>query len=222
MGVACKLQSPRLALLLLALLVGCSGGVRKPESAPVVAPTTQVAREGEPYMVDAQGSLLTIRVYRGGTLAKAGHNHLVASHDLAGKVYLADDLTRASFELSLPIARLTVDDAELRAGEGPDFSAEVPQSAKDGTRRNMLGEALLDAERFPIITLRSTSMSVVAPGELLAAVQVAVKGGTYAVTVPIHHEKAEGALVATGELVLRHSEIGLAPFSVMLGVPAGG
>ena len=50
------------------------------------------AAVGQAYQVVGSESLLIVRVYRGGTLARAGHNHIVASHDLAGTVYVAKDL----------------------------------------------------------------------------------------------------------------------------------
>ena len=159
----------------------------------------------------AADSLLTIRVYRGGTLARVGHNHLIASHDLAGTAYVPADLTRASFELRVPVDRLTVDEAQLRAQEGPDFAAEVPDSAREGTRRNMLGEALLDAEHYPEILLRSGQVDVTAPNELLVHVQVTVRDHTAEVVVPVHLETTGGSLTATGEFPLRHADLGLTP-----------
>ena len=65
-------------------------------SAPARA---EAAALGRAYQVLGSESLLIVRVYRGGTLARAGHNHIVASHDLAGTVYVAADLSRSSFEL---------------------------------------------------------------------------------------------------------------------------
>ena len=174
-------------------------------------------REGRPFAVQPAESLLTIRVYRGGTLARMGHNHVVASHDLSGTVYVPADLTRAAFELHVPVARLTVDEAQLRAEAGPDFPPEVPESAKEGTRRNMLSEALLDAEHYPEIVLRAERVDVAGPNELLAQVLLTVKGQTRPLTVPIHYELAADALTASGELSIKHSDLGLTPFSALMG-----
>ena len=204
--------------LLACVLVGCAAGHRAPVAEKaVVAPVAQTEGQGRRYEVVAADSLLTIRVYRGGTLARMGHNHLVASHDLAGTVYLPQDLTAASFDLQLPVAALTVDEAPLRQLEGADFAAEVPESALEGTRRNMLSEALLDAQRHPQISLRSERIDVVGPNELLAHLQVTVRGHTSSVTVPVHHETTAEGLVASGEFPLTHASLGLAPFSVMMG-----
>jgi polyisoprenoid-binding protein YceI len=176
-----------------------------------------MSHEGLPYEVVPAQSLLTIRVYRGGTLAKAGHNHLVASHDLTGTAYLPDDLTRASFELRFPVAGLTVDEAQLRALEGADFAAEVPDSARQGTRQNMLGEALLDAEHYPQIVLRSGQVDVAAPHELLVHTQITVRDHTSQIVVPVHLLMAADGLTVDGEFSLTHADLGLTPFSIMMG-----
>ena len=47
------------------------------------------AHVGAPYDVAAAESLLTILVFKGGALAAAGHNHLIASHELSGTFYVA-------------------------------------------------------------------------------------------------------------------------------------
>ena len=75
----------------------------------------------------------------------------------------------------LPVASLTVDEAELRAAQGVDFAADVPDSAREGTRRNMLGPAVLDAEHYPQI-----HAALGRPGyggrRLMAHVQIRIRG----------------------------------------------
>jgi polyisoprenoid-binding protein YceI len=215
------LRSLGAAAVAVLLLSGCAVAKREPAPLPAAVPAPQgafAAVQGEPYEVVAADSLLTMRAYRAGTLARLGHNHLLASHDLSGTVHVPEDLTAASFELRFPVAKLTVDEAALRQHENdPDFAAEVPDSAKEGTRRNMLGEALLDAEHYPEIALRSERIEVAAPNELLAHVQVTVRDHTASVTVPVHHEMQDGALVASAEFVLNQTDLGLKPFSAVGG-----
>lgn len=199
------------------LLAGCPTRV-KPPSAPSapqpVAPVTP--GEGIPYDIVPAESLLTILVYRGGTLARAGHNHVIASHEVTGTVYVNDDIARSSFKLQFPVATLTVDEPQLREQAGPEFPPEVPDSAKEGTKRNMLGEALLNAAAFPTISLASTGIAAV-EGGLNAQVQVTVRDQTRTLSVPVRYEIKGGQLLATGELPLKQTELGLKPFSVMMG-----
>jgi hypothetical protein len=147
-----------LATCLAGCLVGCPTPPRVPppakESPPSILP--QPLHLGRPYDVVASESLLTIRVYRGGPLAKAGHNHVIASHALRGSLYVPVDLTQSTLEIHMPVTELTVDEEELRASEhSDDFPPDVPDSAKDGTRHNMLSPALLDGDQYPEIVLRS-------------------------------------------------------------------
>lgn len=225
----CKLRLPGVALLAV-LLTGCPLQPRVPAAPPVAAAETPAPHEGVPYDM-ADGSLLTIRVYRGGTLASAGHNHLIASHALTGTIYVPADVMRTSFEAHIPVAAFTVDEAALRAQEhSADFPPEVPDSAREGTRRNMLGEALLDSERNPQIVLRSVRLESggqpaagtgsEAGGEaraVLARVQTTVRGEVRTISVPVRYQLAAGTVIVSGEAPLRQSDIGLTPFSALLG-----
>jgi len=228
----CKLRLPGVALLAV-LLTGCPLQPRVPAAPPVAAAETPAPHEGVPYDIVADESLLTLRVYRGGTLASAGHNHLIASHALTGTIYVPADVMRTSFEAHIPVAAFTVDEAALRAQEhSADFPPEVPDAAREGTRRNMLGEALLDSERNPQIVLRSVRLESggqPAPGTggeageagearaVLARVQTTVRGEVRTLSVPVCYQLAAGRVTVSGEAPLRQSDLGLKPFSALLG-----
>jgi polyisoprenoid-binding protein YceI len=164
-----------------------------------------------------------VRVYRGGTLASAGHNHVVASHTLGGTVYVPDDVLQASVELHLAVAELTVDEPQLRAQEaGTDFPPDVPQSARDGTRRNMLGAAVLDAAEFPEMVLRSERLEPAAdePGALVAWLDAQVRDQHRTISVPLRYALVGDTLTLTGETALRQGELGLTPFTALMGALA--
>ena len=219
MRAACTIR----ALCILAVTVSVIGcAARTPKSAPIAPSAPAHAEEpalGRLYQVLGSESLLIVRVYRGGTLARAGHNHIVASHELAGSIYVAADLARSSFELEFPVASLTVDEAELRAAQGADFASDVPDSAREGTRRNMLGPAVLDAGHFPQISLVSDALDMNA-GRLMARVQIRIRGQTHAFTVPVSYTLSANELLAQGEFALKQTELGLAPFTALLGALA--
>jgi hypothetical protein len=214
--------------LLLAALDGCP--LRPPPAAPPSAaarPQVPAPHEGTPYDIVPDASLLTILVYRGGALASVGHNHVIASHDLGGTIYVPADILRSSFEVHVPVATLTVDEAALRAQQSAaDFPADVSQAAKQGTRRNMLSEALLDAEHHPQIVLRELSLERPVPAAggaagqsdtVLARVQSTVRGEVRSFAVPVSYQRSAGTLMVSGESPLRQSDLGLTPFSAMLG-----
>src|SRR4051812_19691820 len=75
-----------------------------PTENPSPAPVSQAAGQPVPgsrelAVVPAE-SLLQIFVYRGGKMARLGHNHVIAVHQLAGKVFLAPDLADTRFDIS--------------------------------------------------------------------------------------------------------------------------
>jgi hypothetical protein len=166
--------------------------------------------------VDGAESLLTIQVYKGGALSRAGHNHVIASHTLKGVVYVPDDPLRAAFDIHMPVKDLVVDEEALRAAAGPDFPPGVPEDARLGTKRNMLGEAVLDAERYPDVVLQSEAMQRGADG-LEAQVRVIVRDRATSVVVPVKYEIQGDVLRVEGELALKQTDVGLTPYSLFGG-----
>ncbi len=215
-SASCKLRLPG-AVLLAFLLSGCPLRPRVPAVPPQVTAETPAPHEGVPYDIVADESLLTLRVYRGGTLASAGHNHLIALHALTGTVYVPADVLRSSFEVHIPVASFTVDEAQLRLQEhSPDFPPDVPDAAREGTRRNMLGEALLDAERNPQIVLRAVRLeSAGQPAPGAGSETAGEAGGEARAVLARVQTTVRGE--QSGEAPLRQSDLGLTPFSALLG-----
>jgi polyisoprenoid-binding protein YceI len=201
------------------VLLGLAGCALHPHAPAPATPGHVAPHLGMRYEVVPAQSLLTILVFRAGALASAGHNHVIASHELSGAVWVAPDILRSSFELHLPVATLTVDEAPLRAQQArADFPPDVPDSAKEGTRHNMLSEALLDAAHHPEIVLEAMQLEK-GPGEnsVTAHVQSTVRGTQHAFTVPVSYQRGEGTIRLSGSFALRQSDLGLTPFSAMLG-----
>ena len=90
-------------------------------------------------------------------------------------MYVTDDPFGTRFDISFPVSELTVDEPALRAAAGPDFPPSVPESARTGTRNNLLSEGLLDAAQHPTVRLRATDVR--AAGEAYdVGVEVTLKG----------------------------------------------
>ena len=221
----CLLRGLGVALLA-SLLAGCPVRPHVPAPPLAAAPLTPALHTGTRYDIDSGASLLTVLVYRGGTLASAGHNHVIASHQLSGAVYVPGDVLRASFEVHIPVDTLSVDEQELRARElSPDFPPDVPDSARQGTRRNMLGPALLDGAQHAQIVLQALSLQAQAPGDgaartVLARVLTEVRGQQRAVEVPVSYRQSGTTLEISAQFPLRQSDLGLTPFTAMLGALA--
>ena len=203
--------------LVLLGLAACQTSPRVAETpVPVPAAPAAAPAGAREYRVVAEESLLQILVYRGGAMARLGHNHVIVSHQLAGTVFVTDDATQTRFDIQIPVNELTIDEPAMREQAGADFPPGVPQSARDGTRKNMLSEALLDGGQYPVIRLRCTD--VVAAGEGFdAGVEITIKDQVRNVRVPVALERKAGALMARGEFPLKQSDLGFKPFSIVMG-----
>ena len=177
------------------------------------------AEDAATFAVAADGSNIHWRVYKAGAFARLGHNHVISVADLTGTITYDGDLAASSFELAIPVASLVVDDPELRAEYGEDFSSEPSADDIAGTRRNMLSEDVLDAANHPMLVVRGK----IASGTLDAA--------TFAITVELLGKSVPlsalgsiaidgDTLVAEGELRVTHADLGMEPFSVALGALA--
>lgn len=213
-----RLSAAVAATAALVLLTACAGRVPVEPAPPAQeSRAADVDREtATEYRVDTEASLLQLYVYRAGPLARLGHNHVVASRDLQGTIWYRDRQGRSAFRISLPVAELTVDEPRLREAAGDDFPGEIPSEDVEGTRRNMLGEAVLDAARHPELT--AELVTVEGSGEALTATAaLTIRGRRRVVDFPVQLRVDEDRLVATGETTVTHAALGLEPFSVMGG-----
>ena len=191
--------------------------------AGVLAAGVAVAQNtGDRYVVDATQSDLHWLVYKAGTLARLGHNHTIAVGDLGGSVTVnSDDLAASRFELVFSVAQLVVDDPMLRSTLGADFASVPSTDDIAGTTKNMLSDRVLDGEKHPRIRIVGSG-PMTRDGKTALAVQVELLGRTVDLTVPTEVTIEGGELRAKGEFELNHADLGMQPFTVMLGALAVG
>jgi len=206
------------------LLAGCQPSAHREVQVPAgeaataeLAPLPPLPVSGSNhYVVDGRECDVRILVFRGGPLAKVGHNHVVRVHDLTGDIYLAPKFHESGFALKFPVAALQVDPADARADEGGEFAVMPSPQAIDATFTNMTGPALLDAQQFPEITLRSVALIGPAWGPE-ATVRVVLHGVARDLGVPLAINERDGKLTITGMFMLQTSDFGITPFSVLGG-----
>ncbi|MFK5914042.1 MAG: YceI family protein [Woeseiaceae bacterium] len=172
------------------------------------------AARGEPvYAIDSAESEVVILIYRGGLLAKMGHNHAVLSRDLHGFVLLAEDSDEAMADLYVPLKTLTVDESTKRAQSG--FESSISEKDIAGTRRNML-EKVLDAESYPYAFIHIESDSSLYKHQVIK-VDMTLNGFTRTMILPVEIERTKDKLGVSGKMVLRQTDFGMEPFSVFGG-----
>ena len=163
------------------------------------------------YKIDPATSTAIVRVSRAGFLAWLGHDHIVASHEVGGYVLLPDPAGTSSgarADLYLPLASLSVDEAELLKAAGLDSEP----SAKDIEimRTRMLNS--LEAPAYPWLTVNVLMIS----GDAIFA-NLDLHGVRRSYRIPVKIEFDDDILEVTGEFTLSQTEHGIKPFRAFAG-----
>jgi polyisoprenoid-binding protein YceI len=201
------------------LAAACLSGTQTVIAQAVPAPQTTAATSdagATRYAIDSAQSDVRILVYKGGAMARLGHNHVVSSKNVTGTVSIHEDLARSQIEIHMPTASLIVDDAKARSLEGPEFSAAVDQDARDGTKKNLLREEVLDGAKYPEIVLRSVGVSGTQAKPRLS-MQITIKGVQREIPVDAAVAVTGDRLTATGEFAIKQTDFKMKPFSVAMG-----
>lgn len=164
-------------------------------------------------IVPSESPGVLIRVYREGSLALLGHDHVVSGRQVHGYVHVPRDLSRARTDIYLPVDSLIVDEPDLRAEAG--FTSEISQEDIEATRRRMLDE-VLDSARYPFVLIHGVCAADAPPCRTLEA-HVTLHGVTRAMRVPIELRSENNRLVVSGRFSVRHSDFGMTPFSALGG-----
>ena len=200
-----------------------AGACQTPSVAPTAPiptgptlPTAPPAAQATRYSIRSDLSDVRFLVYRTGRLAKLGHNHVIQPRTITGEIYLAADFQRSSFSLVVPVTDFHVDDPEARSVEGEEFAAPPDSDAIAGTTKNMLGDKVLDAVRFPQIDIRSVALigPVWAPDITL---RIKLRGVERDITVPVAIDYRDGQLAVTAVFAINQTDFGITPLSVLGG-----
>jgi hypothetical protein len=213
-----RLSHVAAATALALFLAGCAEILRV--EAPVAPPAgfpedyyQQALKLGKAvYRVDPAESLIVIEVRRGGSLARLGHDHVVASHDATG--YVALDEGRADMYVAL--ARLVVDEPLLRKEAG--FDTQPTESDIEGTRSNMLNH-VLEAEKFPFAII-AVSGADAKEKRVTLAVAITLHGQTRTLQAPAEIVIDEKSIGVSGKLAFNQSDFGITPYSLLGGAIA--
>lgn len=215
-----------LAAALGALLAGCVPAPERPPMLRAVPEGAQFPAEryrrpdaaGRVYWLDPEASEIHIFAGRAGLLASQGHNHVIVARGLEGAVFLPDaGLDGARVDLAIPVEDLLVDPPALRQSLGEEYGSALSAQDRERTRRNMLGEEVLDAAKYPRIGVSSQAVTGELPA-LKVRAAIELHGTRRELDVPVHVEIDGVRLAAVGSLRVAQSEFGIEPFSVAAGL----
>ena len=165
------------------------------------------------FRIAPEHSLIVVRAYRGGSLARFGHDHVIASREVYGFALLAQPASASRADLYIPLDSLSVDEPALRAAAG--FDSKPSAGDIEGTTRNML-EKVLHADRFPYVLLRIDRLGGAPPSVTLGA-ELTIHGVTRLLGIPARLERNGTALRISGELSLRQTDFDLTPYAILGG-----
>jgi len=208
------------AALLALMLAGCAPLPREPAPPVPAVPADfpeahyrEVLARGKPvFRVDSSESLVVIEVRRGGSLARLGHDHVVASHEVVG--YVAPEEGRA--DLYVALARLAVDEPVLRAEAG--FDTQPTESDIEGTRANMLAR-VLEAGKFPFALIRVSGADA-SRRDVTLSLAITLHGITRTLKAPARIDTEADRISVTGRLSFDQTDFGIAPYSLLGGAIA--
>ena len=199
------------------LIAGCAPPLPRPTEPAGQGPANfpaqsyqeAIARGESIYRIDPARSLVVIEVRRAGSLARLGHDHVVASHDVQG--YVAPE--KGGSDLYVALDGLVVDEPALRAVAG--FDTEPSEADIAGTRRNMLTR-VLEVERYPFVLV---TVSDVVPGADDAVVTAAITlhGITRTTRIPVRIETGNDEIFVNGRIALKQTDFDITPLSILGG-----
>lgn len=175
---------------------------------------------GKLFTLDPKTSAVRIYAFRAGSAARLGHNHVLAAPQFEGYFHLpAAGTASARFDLEFRLDQLEFDNPLYRATLGKAFSSILSPEAIEGTRQHMLGASNMQADLFPCVRIHSLQIAGEAP-KFAAKIQVEMHGQTREMWVPLHVEGLPDSLAVSGSFVLRQTDFGVKPYSVMGGMLA--
>lgn len=179
------------------------------------ANATEFPESGTYELVETDSEIRAL-VYRGGLLGGFGHNHVISTSDISGRIQIDAQPGSSEVHMTFPVESLEVDIEDKRTQEGRAFKKKVSEKARHGTRKNMLGRKLLDSVDYSNIEIRSRYWSGQLP-DILVVAEFTVRDQTNTLEFPAEVSVDEERIVIAGRFTVTHDQLGLKPFTAVLG-----
>jgi polyisoprenoid-binding protein YceI len=144
--------------------------------------------------IDTARSIITVRVYKTGLFSAFAHDHEIHAPVRSGTI----DEEKNS-------VKFVVDSRSLRV-----LDPKASQRERAEIQNTMLGPKVLDSERFPEVSFRSTSLGEAGAGKWIVRGELSLHGETHPVKLEV--QGAEGRY--TGTVELSQKEFGITPVSI--------
>lgn len=147
------------------------------------------------HAIDLQHSVLTVHAFKSGLFSGFAHDHEISSPISAGFI---DESAPGEVDFKVEVSRMKVLDPKLEA----DKRAEV--------QKTMLGESVLDNQRYPEIHFSSTQVRANGNNHWIVTGNLMLHGETHPVTAEVSRAKDH----YTGSATLSQREFGIKPISI--------
>lgn len=173
----------------------------------LLAALAMAAREKTAYSIDGGHSKLEIHVGKEGAFKAFSHDHLIAAKEISGEAQFdAQKIEASSVRLQIPTKSLTVVDP-----------GESEKDRKD-VQATMLGEKVLDVDKFPEIAFTSSEISASKKTpqgwELTISGKLKLHGVEKTVSFPLHVRTDSAQLRGEGEISILQTDYGITPVKV--------
>lgn len=177
------------------------------------------SQEGRVFWIDSDASEVRLFLWRGGLMAEKGHNHVMRVKQMEGAAFLPADMLEDDPRIDIVFRAkdIEVDPMPLRKEIGGAFvgTGMTPKAAED-TREHMLGEKVLNPDRFPTIGIHTEKVYGELPKLVLDA-RITLHGIQRQQLIPITAHADGDRLTAKGAFVIQQTNFGIEPFSAMGG-----
>jgi polyisoprenoid-binding protein YceI len=156
------------------------------------------------HQFGTENGRITLRTFRDGLAAQAGHDLTIDATRWSGEIAVADDLTPLSLQVKVDLGALVV-----RKGTG----GIKPLSDRDKREIAVSARKVLSADRFPEATFTATGFEPAAGGgAIVGALVLAGQSRPQRLQVS---QPAPGVYHAT--TTIRQTDFGIRPYSAFLG-----
>ena len=164
------------------------------------------------YIFDPQASYIHIYTGAEGWLRSLSHEHQIAARGFEGEIFWSGLESKAVFTLN-PNDFLVDDDYERSISIDPDFRDSVAGFIQSGTRSNMLGSSVLEADIYKEIIIEITPVSFDS-NSAVVDIGLTFKRKLFNTRQTIQLYADEDKLSVEADFELDHADLGLKPFSI--------
>ena len=145
-------------------------------------------------LIDVEKSVMTVHVYKSGFFSAFGHNHEVSA-----------PIARGSFSDEKPAVDLIVNARQMKV-----MDRDVSDKDRAEIQQTMLGPKVLDTEKFPEISFRSTQVEKLGSSKFVVNGELTLHGQTRPVKVEVEGQGGH----YRGSAQLKQTAFGITPITV--------